>query len=75
MESDEIVDQDVTRIGKFASRAFLKIEVFAYLILGVFLALTALLGIGSAAVSLWKECRCKLAQIRSFSRSTDCCLS
>jgi uncharacterized membrane protein (DUF373 family) len=55
MDSEETVDQDVTRIGKFASRAFLRIEVFAYLILGMFLALTALLGIGSVAVSLWKN--------------------
>jgi uncharacterized membrane protein (DUF373 family) len=55
MERDETVDQDVTRLGEFSSRAFLKIEVFAYLVLGIFLALTALLGIGSAAVSLWKN--------------------
>ena len=55
MDSDEIVDQDVTRIGKFASNAFLKIEVFAYLVLGILLAVTALLGIISAAVSLWKD--------------------
>jgi uncharacterized membrane protein (DUF373 family) len=51
MDSDEIADKDVTRIGKLASAAFLKIEVFAYLLL----ALTALLGVGSAAVSLWQD--------------------
>ena len=55
MDGDEIADKDVTRIGKLASRAFLKIEVFAYLILGLLLALTALLGVGSAAVSLWQD--------------------
>ena len=51
MDDDEIADKDVTRIGKLASRSFLKIEVFAYLVLGLLLALTALLGVGSAAVS------------------------
>jgi len=55
MDSDEIADKDVTRIGKLASRAFLKIEVFAYLVLGLLLALTALLGVGSAAVSLSQD--------------------
>jgi uncharacterized membrane protein (DUF373 family) len=55
MDGDEITDNDVTRIGKLASRAFLKIEVFAYLVLGLLLALTALLGVGSAAVSLWQD--------------------
>ena len=55
MDSDEVADRDVTRIGRLASRAFLKIEVFAYLVLGLLLALTALLGVGSAAVSLWRD--------------------
>ena len=55
MDSDELPDKDVTRIGKMASRAFLRVEVFAYLILGLLLALTALLGVGSAAVSLWYD--------------------
>ncbi len=55
MDGDELTDKDATRIGKLASRAFLRIEVFAYLVLGLLLALTALLGIGSAAVSLWQD--------------------
>jgi hypothetical protein len=55
MDDDQIADKDVTRIGKLASRAFLKIEVFAYLVLGLLLALTAFLGVGSAAVSLWRD--------------------
>lgn len=46
-------DKDATHIGALASRAFLKIEVFSYLLLGLLLALVALLGIGGAAVSLW----------------------
>jgi uncharacterized membrane protein (DUF373 family) len=55
MDGDGTADKDVTRIGKLASRAFLKIEVFAYLVLGLLLALTAMLGVGSAAVSLWQD--------------------
>ncbi len=55
MDGDELADKDVTRVGKMASRAFLKVEVFAYLVLGMLLALTALLGVGSAAVSLWRD--------------------
>jgi len=55
MDGDEPTDKDVTRIGKLASGAILRIEVFAYLVLGLLLALTALLGIGSAAVSLWRD--------------------
>ena len=55
MDGDELTDKDATLIGKLASRAFLRIEVFAYLVLGLLLALTALLGIGSAAVSLWQD--------------------
>jgi uncharacterized membrane protein (DUF373 family) len=55
MGGDEVADKDVTRIGKLASATFLKVEVFAYLVLGLLLALTALLGVGSAAVSLWRD--------------------
>jgi uncharacterized membrane protein (DUF373 family) len=53
MESDEKADNDVTSIGALASQAFLKIEILAYMVLGLLLALTAMLGIGSAGVSLW----------------------
>jgi uncharacterized membrane protein (DUF373 family) len=55
MDGDEVTDKDANRIGKLASRAFLRIEVFAYLVLGMLLALTALLGVGSAAFSLWQD--------------------
>jgi len=55
MASDEDTDRDVTPVGKLASRAFLQVETFAYLILGLLLALTALLGIESAAASLWQD--------------------
>jgi len=43
----------VTRLGRFANAAFLKIELFFYILLGLMLAIAALLGIGSAASSLW----------------------
>jgi uncharacterized membrane protein (DUF373 family) len=55
VESDEHADVDVTRLGALAGRAFLKVEVFAYMILGLLLALTAILGIGTAAVSLFRD--------------------
>jgi uncharacterized membrane protein (DUF373 family) len=45
---------DLTRFGAFASLAFLKIEIFAYMVLGLLLALVALLGVGGAAVTLWR---------------------
>jgi hypothetical protein len=46
-------DHDVTRFGAFASLAFLKIEIFAYIVLGLLLALVAVLGVGNAAWTLW----------------------
>jgi uncharacterized membrane protein (DUF373 family) len=55
MEKDEHADVDVTRLGGLAGRAFLKVEVFAYMILGLLLAITAVIGIGTAAVSLWRD--------------------
>jgi uncharacterized membrane protein (DUF373 family) len=42
-----------TRIGALACRIFGQAEDFVYIILGVVLALSALLGIISASVSLW----------------------
>ncbi len=53
MDGSETNDKDVTRIGRFASLSFLKIEIFAYMALGVVLALAALVGIGAAVASLW----------------------
>ena len=55
MADDEHADVQVTRLGIFAGSAFLKVEVFAYMILGLLLALTAVLGLGTAAVSLWRD--------------------
>ena len=52
MESDETPVKH-TSLSALASQAFVRIEIFAYVVLGLFLALTALLGISTAAVSLW----------------------
>jgi len=53
MAREEDADKDETRMGALAGRAFLRIEMFAYMVLGLLLALTALVGIGGAGVSLW----------------------
>lgn len=46
-------DDSTTKAVAFAARAFLQVEVLAYVVLGIMLALTAMLGIGNAGVSLW----------------------
>ncbi len=46
-------DHDLTALGKVSGRVFLKVEIVAYVILGVLIALTALVGIVSSATSLW----------------------
>lgn len=53
MDSDEPLEKEATRTGIIAASAFLKVEVLAYMALGVLLALATLMGIGSAAASLW----------------------
>ncbi len=53
MDSDENAGKDVTRSRALAGQAFVKIEMYAYVVLGLLLALTALLGIANAGVSLW----------------------
>jgi uncharacterized membrane protein (DUF373 family) len=56
IEHDEDAENDdkvVTRFGAFASLAFLKIEVFAYMVLGLMLALVAVLGVAGAGLTLW----------------------
>jgi hypothetical protein len=54
MDSEEPVDRIDSRVAALASRIFGRVELLAYLVLGLLLALVALLGTGSAAVSLWK---------------------
>ena len=53
----EPTDKTISRIGAIADRAFLKLEIFAYIVLGVMLALAALLGIFSAGGSLFEALR------------------
>ena len=47
-------EPDVTteRLAGFAARSFLRIEVIAYMVLGLLLGLTAFAGVASAAISL-----------------------
>jgi len=53
MSESEHSDKEISQISAFATRGFLKIEVFAYIVLGMMLALTALIGICNAGASLW----------------------
>ena len=54
MERDEHADRDTTRIGSLAGRLFLRVEIYAYIVLGGLLALAAVIGIGSTVMSLWQ---------------------
>jgi uncharacterized membrane protein (DUF373 family) len=53
MDDERSTDRDVTRIERFAGGAFLRVETLAYMVLGLMLAIAALLGAGRAALSLW----------------------
>ena len=53
MDIDEQDQKQATQIEAIAAGGFVRIEVFAYVILGLLLALTTLLGLGSASISLW----------------------
>jgi uncharacterized membrane protein (DUF373 family) len=53
MNHDENRGRTETRLSAFAGRTFVKIEILTYLVLGLMLALAALLGIWTAGVSLW----------------------
>ena len=57
MQPEDKLDRDVTAIGAFADRTFLKIEIVAYAVLGLLLAVTAILGIGGIVVSLLRAVR------------------
>lgn len=46
-------DHDLTALGIMSGRVFLTVEIVAYVVLGVLIALTALVGIASSAASLW----------------------
>ena len=57
MAGHEALDKDVSRLGAWAGRVFLTIEILAYITLGLLLVVAALMGIGSAAVSMWSVWR------------------
>ena len=54
MDIPEGRHHEVNRLGAAAGRAFLTIEVLAYMVLGVMLAIAVLVGVGEAAASLWE---------------------
>jgi uncharacterized membrane protein (DUF373 family) len=53
MDGDEDSVREMTRLGAFADRNFLKIEIIAYMLLGTLLAAAVALGIGGAALKLY----------------------
>ncbi len=55
MIGTEKVSKDIHRIGAFAGDAFLKIEILAYMVLGIVLALAALVGTAASVASLWSS--------------------
>jgi uncharacterized membrane protein (DUF373 family) len=57
MSAEDGGPKAVTRVRGAASQALVKIELFAYLAIGIVLALAALVGIWSAAWSLWSALR------------------
>lgn len=48
---------DGTRLGRVADKLFIDVEHVAYVALGLLLALTAILALGSAAITLWASLR------------------
>ena len=52
MDPPETPDRDVTRLGALAGRAFLGVEVVAYVILGLMLAVAVVIGVFGAGYSL-----------------------
>jgi uncharacterized membrane protein (DUF373 family) len=57
MAGGETPDKDVTRLGALAGKAFLNLEIVAYIVLGLLLVAAAVMGIGSAALSMWSVWR------------------
>ncbi len=53
MDVTEVPNREVNRLGVAAGGVFLTVEVVAYVVLGVMLAIAVLVGVGGAAVSLW----------------------
>ena len=55
MESDAKSKQEVTRLGESADRAFHQVEIVAYILLGLLLAVSAILGLGGTAMLLLRS--------------------
>ena len=53
MDSNDVQHREVSRLGAAASGAFLTVEVLAYVVLGVMLAIAVMVGVAGATVSLW----------------------
>ncbi len=53
MDMPEISRREVNRLGTAAGGVFLTVEVVAYVVLGIMLAIAVLIGVGGAALSLW----------------------
>ena len=53
MDIPKVPQREVNRLGASAGGVFLTVEVIAYVVLGVMLAIAVLVGVGGAAVSLW----------------------
>jgi uncharacterized membrane protein (DUF373 family) len=54
MEIPKVRQREVNRLGVAAGGVFLTVEVLAYVVLGVMLAIAVLVGVGGAAASLWE---------------------
>jgi uncharacterized membrane protein (DUF373 family) len=52
MERDAKTEQDVTRLGVAADRFFHQVEIIAYILLGLLLAVAAVVGMGGTAILL-----------------------
>jgi uncharacterized membrane protein (DUF373 family) len=53
MDTPQKTQREVNRLGAMAGSAFLTVEVLAYVVLGLMLAIAVLIGVGGAAASLW----------------------
>ena len=57
MDSNEAPPHDANRLGEVASDAFLFVEILAYVVLGVMLAVAVMVGVVGATASLWLAIR------------------
>ena len=57
MDSNEARPHQANRLGEVASGAFLFVEILAYVVLGVMLAVAVMVGVVGATASLWLAIR------------------